>query len=113
MSQPIIQARNLWKEYGEHCVLERLNISVNAGEFVTLVGASGCGKSTLIRLAAGLEPPDAGRVWRRENARLGVVFQQPRLLRSLTVEGNVLLGLGAITFLDRPHLLEDHPYPSI
>jgi ABC-type nitrate/sulfonate/bicarbonate transport system ATPase subunit len=79
---------------GEVRAVDGVDLEVPARGIATLVGASGCGKTTLIRLAAGLERPDAGRVWCREEARLAVVFQQPRLLRSLTVEGNVLLGLG-------------------
>lgn len=79
---------------GEVRAVDGADLEVPEGAIVTVVGASGSGKTTLVRLAAGLERPDAGRVWCRETARLGVVFQQPRLLRSLTVEGNVLLGLG-------------------
>jgi ABC-type nitrate/sulfonate/bicarbonate transport system ATPase subunit len=71
-----------------------VDLEVAAKGIVTVVGPSGSGKTTLIRLAAGLDRPDSGRVWRHEAARLGVVFQEPRLLRSLTVEGNILLGLG-------------------
>lgn len=73
--------------------MDGVDLELAARGIVTVVGPSGCGKTTLIRLAAGLDRPDAGTVWRAE-ARLGVVFQEPRLLRSLTVEGNVLLGLG-------------------
>jgi len=75
--------------------MDGVDLEVPAGAIVTLVGASGSGKTTLIRLAAGLERPDSGQVWREPSSRLGVVFQEPRLLRSLSVEGNILLGLGA------------------
>jgi len=71
-----------------------VDLEVASHGIVTVVGASGSGKTTLIRLAAGLDRPDSGQVWRHEASRLGVVFQEPRLLRSLTVEGNILLGLG-------------------
>ena len=79
---------------GEVRAVDGVDLEVAAQGIVTLVGASGCGKTTLIRLAAGLDQPDSGTIQRRQSARLGVVFQEPRLLRSLTVEGNVLLGLG-------------------
>lgn len=74
--------------------MDGVDLEVKAKGIVTVVGPSGSGKTTLIRLAAGLDYPDSGKVWRRETSKLGVVFQEPRLLRSLTVEGNVLLGLG-------------------
>lgn len=74
--------------------MDGVDLEVAAGGIVTVVGPSGSGKTTLIRLAAGLDRPDSGTVWRQEASRLGVVFQEPRLLRSLTVEGNILLGLG-------------------
>ena len=46
----MIEARNLWKTFGDHTVLERINITVSEGEFVTLVGASGCGKTTFLKM---------------------------------------------------------------
>ena len=46
---PLITAKNLWKKYGNNVVLERMNISVTAGEFITMVGTSGCGKSTFLK----------------------------------------------------------------
>jgi sulfonate transport system ATP-binding protein len=70
-------------------------VDLELGPGITMVvGPSGSGKTTLLRLAAGLQRPGSGRVWRRPESRLGMVFQEPRLLRSLTVEGNILLGLG-------------------
>ena len=62
MSMPILQAKNVWKEYGDVCVLERLNVSVQAGEFITLVGASGCGKTTFLKLLLGTEGPSRGEL---------------------------------------------------
>lgn len=98
MSQPIIQARNLWKEYGEHCVLERLNISVNAGEFVTLVGASGCGKSTFLKLLLGTETPSRGELLldgkplpAEPDPERGIVFQRYSVFPHLTALQNVML----------------------
>jgi ABC-type nitrate/sulfonate/bicarbonate transport system ATPase subunit len=71
-----------------------VDLEVASSGITTIVGPSGSGKTTLLRLAAGLDSPDSGRLWRREESKLGVVFQEPRLLHSLTVEGNILLGLG-------------------
>ena len=62
-SMPILQAKNVWKEYGDVCVLERINVSINAGEFVTVVGASGCGKSTFLKLVLGTESVSRGELF--------------------------------------------------
>ena len=48
-ARPFIQVRNVWQQYGDQVVLERLNLKIAEGEFCTLVGASGCGKSTFLR----------------------------------------------------------------
>jgi NitT/TauT family transport system ATP-binding protein len=50
-----ITINNIWQEYGDHVVLENLNLTVKEGEFCSMVGASGCGKSTFLRLLLGQE----------------------------------------------------------
>ncbi|PLM28837.1 lauroyl acyltransferase, partial [Klebsiella quasipneumoniae] len=52
-----IDIKNIWQEYGDHVVLERINLQVKEGEFCSMVGASGCGKSTFLRLLLGQEQP--------------------------------------------------------
>ncbi len=54
--------KNVWQQYADQVVLEGLNLSVNEGEFCTLVGASGCGKSTFLRLLLGQEKPSRGEI---------------------------------------------------
>ncbi len=95
-----LQLQNVWQAYGEQVVLERLNLSVESGEFVTIVGASGCGKSTLLRLLLGQEAPSRGRILldgkplpAEPGADRGIVFQRYSVFPHLTVLGNVLLGL--------------------
>jgi sulfonate transport system ATP-binding protein len=77
--------------------VDGVDFELGAGEMATIVGPSGSGKTTLLRIAAGLETADSGTVVQGEGTRTGFVFQEPRLLSSLTVEGNIALGLGSRT----------------
>ena len=97
---PIVEFREATKRFGEGpLVLDLLNLTVQPGEFVSLLGPSGCGKSTLLRLIAGLTPLTAGSliVDRRSPdaaaADLAFVFQEPTLLPWLSVAANVELPL--------------------
>src|SRR5258708_924673 len=72
-------------------VLGELNFSLANGEVAALVGPSGCGKTTLLRIIAGLDRDYQGSVRLPEHCRLGMVFQEPRLLPWRTVEANVRL----------------------
>lgn len=95
-----IQVNNVWQEYGDQVVLERLNLIVREGEFCTLVGASGCGKSTFLRLLLGQERPSRGEILlagqplvAEPDASRGVVFQRYSVFPHLTVLDNVAIGL--------------------
>jgi len=85
--------------------LERLNLSVNQGEFAAMVGPSGCGKSTLMKLISGLNRPTVGRVVvgdvevRAPLKNVGMAFQNPALLPWRTTLENLLLPLQVA----RPH----------
>jgi NitT/TauT family transport system ATP-binding protein len=75
-----------------------IDLTVDAGEFVSIIGPSGCGKSTLLRLVAGLESPSAGRIdWSgvRSDRDIGFVFQEPVLLPWLNAIANVRFPLDA------------------
>lgn len=82
-----------------HRALDRVDLSVKAGEIIGVVGASGCGKSTLLRLLAGLAQPSGGEI--RLNGtpvtaprpEIGLVFQEPRLMPWLTILDNVAFGI--------------------
>ena len=73
--------------------LDRLDLELGRGEFLSLLGPSGCGKSTALRLAAGLAQPTTGLMQRAPDMRLGFVFQEPTLMPWATVFDNVRLPL--------------------
>jgi NitT/TauT family transport system ATP-binding protein len=94
----MLQARNLWKKYGNNVVLENLNINVNTGEFITMVGTSGCGKSTFLKMLLGMEEPTSGKLLldnkpipNEPDQSRGIVFQQYSVFPHLTVMENVIL----------------------
>jgi NitT/TauT family transport system ATP-binding protein len=76
---------------GRLAVLGELSIALRAGEVAAVVGPSGCGKTTLLRIIAGLDRDFDGTVEMPMHGRLGVVFQEPRLLPWRTVDENVRL----------------------
>ncbi|GAA5125720.1 ABC transporter ATP-binding protein [Alloalcanivorax gelatiniphagus] len=93
-----IEIKNLWKEYGQDVVLERLNASVEEGEFVTVVGASGCGKTTFLKMMLGTESPTRGELLLdgkpipdEPDETRGIVFQRYSVLPHLTAVENVML----------------------
>lgn len=97
----MIEVRNLWKEYGDSVVLEDLNMSVQEGEFVTLVGASGCGKSTFLKMLLGIETPTRGELLLdgkpipdEPGSDRGIVFQQYSVFPHMTVLDNVVATRG-------------------
>lgn len=94
----IVTLRNVWKTYGPDVVLERLNLEVRTGEFITIVGASGCGKTTFLRMLLGEETPSRGEML-LEGAPMpaepgpdrGVVFQKYSVFPHLNALDNVLV----------------------
>jgi len=85
---------NLRRAYGDRVVIDNLNLRIERGEFVALLGESGCGKTTLLRALAGLDPVQGGRIVAPR--RPAVVFQEHRLLPWDTLWRNVALGLSAV-----------------
>lgn len=110
-----ISIEQLHKFYGSVKVLEDLDLHIQGGEFVAIVGRSGCGKSTLLRLIADLEQPSYGEIKFKSllNFREGitsddirVMFQDPRLLPWKSILHNVQLGLDKSQHNKAQELLE-------
>ena len=87
----VAQARDLSRSFGDHVVLDHLDLDIHQGEFVAMIGRSGTGKSTLLRALAGLDRDVSGEL--TVNAPTAVVFQEPRLVPWKKVWNNVSLGL--------------------
>jgi len=102
---PQLEIVDLKASYGPHTVLERINLSVEKGEIVSLIGPSGSGKSTLLRVLTGLLPPEHGTVRlngkllnyadkaavRALRSQIAIVFQQYNLFQNMTVLDNVMI----------------------
>lgn len=98
-----IRVQNVTKNFGgQHPAVDDLSLDVDSGSLVALLGPSGCGKSTLLRIIAGLEEPDAGRVWISgeeatgrsvQERHVGFVFQHFALFKHRTVRANIGFGL--------------------
>jgi phospholipid/cholesterol/gamma-HCH transport system ATP-binding protein len=104
---PLLEVRGVGKSFGDHVVLAAIDLVVDRGETVVVLGRSGCGKSTLARIIAGLEPPSTGQVLfggvdvyalretakRQVHQRLAMVFQGRALLDGMDVFENVAFPL--------------------
>ena len=103
-----IQLTGIRKSYGKETAVQNLDLTVNSGDFLTILGPSGCGKTTTLRAIAGLEEPDEGEiqfgeriVFSRkqgviippENRNVGFIFQSYALWPHMTVEQNITLAL--------------------
>ena len=100
-----VELKSVTKRYGSNTVLQDVDLQVERGEIIAIIGRSGSGKSTLLRCINGLEPVQGGEVWvdgvpvhdpsadlRALRARVGIVFQSFNLFPHLTVERNITLG---------------------
>lgn len=111
-SEPFLTIEDVSKVYetpkGPYTVLDGVNLTINEGEFICLIGHSGCGKSTLLNMVAGFNQPTTGKLklkgkWIEEPGpdRM-VVFQNYSLLPWLSATENIHLGVGTV-FADKSH----------
>lgn len=95
----MLQIKNLNKQYGDRVIFKDLNINVQPGELMTIVGPSGIGKTTFLRIIAGLLPADSGQMTlsgedidvsgNRLGAQVGVIFQDFNLFPQYSVKENI------------------------
>ncbi len=100
--EPVVQFENVTKSYGGYVAVENLNLSIEAGKFVTLLGPSGCGKSTTLRMLGGFETPSSGRILLNgkdvtrvppNKRNVNIVFQDYALFPHMNVARNIAFGL--------------------
>jgi NitT/TauT family transport system ATP-binding protein len=95
---PQIEIRSVSKKY-DRLIIDKLDLTVTKGEFLSIIGPSGCGKSTVLKLISGLTPPSSGEIlidgMTPKDARetMAFIFQDPTLLPWRTVRANAGLGL--------------------
>jgi len=101
-TKPIIELRSLSKSYNGNTIINNFNLTINNGEFLTILGPSGCGKTTVLRLLAGLEEPNGGQIILdgeditnvpAEQRYVNTVFQSYALFPHMTIFENVAFGL--------------------
>ena len=94
--------KDISKYFGDHKIIDRINLHINSGEFVTLLGPSGCGKTTLLKMIAGLEFIDEGELFiggkqcnniPAQKRSIAMVFQSYALFPHMNVRNNILFGL--------------------
>jgi putrescine transport system ATP-binding protein len=99
---PLLRIEGVTKRFGNFSAVDQLSLEIRAGEFFALLGPSGCGKTTLLRMLAGFEAPDEGRILLagRDIARVmpherpvNMMFQNYALFPHLSVRDNIAFGL--------------------
>jgi putrescine transport system ATP-binding protein len=99
---PLLQIDAVTKKFGQFTAVDQLSLDIQAGEFFALLGPSGCGKTTLLRMLAGFETPDAGKVLLNgediasvlpHQRPVNIMFQNYALFPHLSVQNNIAFGL--------------------
>jgi phospholipid/cholesterol/gamma-HCH transport system ATP-binding protein len=117
---PAIEVRGLVNAFGDHLVHDHVDLTVERGEIMGVVGGSGAGKSVLLNSIIGLRRPQAGQIrifgadlehasrrrWSEINRSWGVLFQQGALFSNLTVRENVAAPMFEHTRLEKKHIFE-------
>src|SRR5471030_1546232 len=98
----LLEIRNVSRRFGDFAAVDNISLSIEAGEFFTLLGPSGCGKTTLLRMIAGFDLPDSGQILLDgvdlvgsppEKRPVCTVFQNYALFPHMTVGANIAFPL--------------------
>ena len=114
----LFEVRGLKKSFGDDVVLDGVDLDIERGEVITLIGASGSGKSVLLKMLIGLIPADGGTIhfdgedvtrfdeqqWAKVRKRVGMLFQEYALFDSMSVFDNVAYGLREQRLLPEPEI---------
>ena len=114
MEKPILEIKDLCKNYGENLIFKSINLTVNEGDAIVIIGPSGTGKSTLLRCINLLTKADSGQIWLdgkeitskgydedEVRQHIGMVFQNFLLFNHLTALDNVMIGLTKVKGMPR------------
>lgn len=109
---PLLTLESACLAFGHHTLLDHVDLQLDTGERIGLIGRNGGGKSSLLRIIAGEIKPDDGRIWRTPGLKLAYVPQEPALDPALTVFEEVSKGLGKVSqvllhYHEASHLLGD------
>ncbi|HJT51295.1 MAG TPA: ATP-binding cassette domain-containing protein, partial [Nitrosospira sp.] len=109
---PLITLEKTSLAFGHHALLDQVDLQLDSGERIGLIGRNGGGKSSLLRILAGEAKPDDGRVWREPALKVAYVPQEPELDPALSVYQEVSKGLGSVSqtlidYHEASHLLSD------
>ena len=110
----LLSLENISKSYSEKPLLNNISLGINEGDKIGIIGVNGVGKSTLLKIATGVENPDAGRLIKGNTISIGYLPQNPYFDASATVLEQVFKGESALMKLIRDYekAIQDHSTPS-
>ena len=118
----ILETKGLCKNYGASNILSDLDLRIDIGEFVAIMGQSGCGKSTLLYCVSGMDHPSSGKVYfdgadmadlsdkqmqELRLQRMGFVFQKPSFLKTLSILDNIVYPAFQLGEADRSEIVKE------
>lgn len=118
----ILEAKGLCKSYGSNNVLSDVDLRVDNGEFIVIMGQSGCGKSTLLYCISGMDKPSAGRIYfdgvdmvdlsdkqmqELRLGRMGFVFQKTSFLKNLSIIDNIVYPAFQLGEVNRSEIVKE------